>query len=443
MTALNILGLILAIAVLIYMICKGFNAVVSSIAAALVAALTNGLGVWEALTGLYVPGFLGFAGKMFFVFLLATVYGKVIGASGSAHRIAYTFLDLFGKKSAFLVIGLTTGVLVYGGVSAMVVVFTVLPISFIICKEADVPKALLPAAITWGQASFAMGALPGSPQNPNIVPSTFFGTTPTAGPWLGIIAAIVMFLFGWIYLEIANKRYHAKGIGFDPNGKINLKMESQIQREDCPGVVRGFAPLVVMLVLYLCLANGTLGIKMDTITAVNTAMFVSIVLVFVLNPSKFKELYNAFMEGTREWYAPLFNFTTMVAFGAVVQGTPGFAVVADWLLNLPGSVYVSALVATSLMCGITGNGSGGQTIALNAMAESWLSLGANPAVLHRIVSCTACGLDSLPHCGGITTVYGLCDEDVGKTYVHSFFTVTLGPLVASIVAVIFASFGVV
>jgi len=125
-----------------------------------------------------------------------------------------------------------------------------------------------------------------------------------------------------------------------------------------------------------------------------------------------------------------------------VQGTPGFAVVADWLLNLPGSVYVSALVGTSHMCAITGTGSGGQTIALNAMASSWLELGANPAVLHRIVSCTSCGLDSLPHCGGITTVYGLCDESVGKEYIHSFFTVTLGPLVASIVAVIFANLGV-
>lgn len=442
MTAVNLIGLILAIAVLIFLICKGCSAIVSSIVAALVAGLTNGFGVWQSLTEFYVPGFLSFTGKMFFVFLLATIYGKVIGASGSAHRIAYTFVDIFGKKRAIFIIGITTGVLVYGGVSAMVVVFTVLPIGYVLIKEADVPKILLPATITWGQATFAMSALPGSPQNPNILPATFFGTTPMAAPISGIICGVLIFLAGWIYLEWQNKRYHSKGIGFDSNSKINLKMEGEVSREDCPSVWKAFAPLVILLVLYLAFSGGWFGFTFDAITAVNTAMFVSIVVIFILNPKKFNTLLKAFMDGSKEWTSPLMNFTCMIAFGAVVQATPGFALVSDWLLNFSGNVYISSLLTTSIMCGITGNGSGGQAIALNALGQNWIAMGANPQSLHRIVSIAASGFDSLPHCGGITTVYGLCDESIGKGYIHAFVTTTIIPFLAAVLAVVFATIGI-
>lgn len=442
MTAINLLGIVLSIAVLILLICKGCSAIISSIVAALIAGLTNGFGIWQSLTEFYVPGFLGFAGKMFFVFLLATIYGKVIGVSGSAHRIAYTFVDLFGKKRALFVIGLTTGVLVYGGVSAMVVVFTVLPIAYVLIKEADVPKILLPATITWGQATFAMAALPGSPQNPNLVPATFFNTTPTAAPISGIVCGILIFIAGWIYLEWQNKRYHAMGIGFDNNSKINLKIQSEIRREDCPSTWKAFAPLVILVVLYSAFANGWFGFTLDPTTSVNTAMFISIVLVFVLNPSKFKDLMKAFMDGSREWTTPLMNFTTMIAFGAVIQATPGFAVVSEWLLTFSGNVYVSALITTSIMCGITGNGSGGETIALNALGQNWLTMGGNPQSLHRIVSIASSGFDSLPHCGGITTVFGLCDESIGKGYIHAFITTTIIPFLGAVIAVLLASIGI-
>lgn len=443
MTAVNIIGLIVAVAALIFLICKGFNAVISSIVAALIAGLTNGFGIWETLKDYYVPGFLGFAGKMFFVFLLATMYGKVIGASGSAHRIAYTCTNILGKKRAILVVGITTGVLVYGGVSAMVVVFTVLPIAFILFKESDVPKILLPATITWGQATFAMAALPGSPQNPNIVPGAILGTNIMSGPVLGLIAGVIMFVLGWIYLEWQFKFYQKKGIGFDPNAKINMKMDKDIDITDCPPAWKAFLPLIILIILNLCFNKGVFGEPMDSITSVNTSMVISIAVVFLLNPSKFNKIFTAFVEGSTEWFLPLFNFTCMIAFGNVVTSSNGFSVIAAALLALPGSVYVSALVTTGMMCGITGNGSGGETIALNAMADKWITAGANPAVLHRIVSITSSTFDSLPHCGGITTVYGLCDESVGKGYKHAFVTTVIVPLIAAVAAVALACLGVV
>ena len=439
---MNIIGLILAIAVLIFLICKGCSAILSSLIASVIAGLFNGFGIWETLTGYYVPGFLEFAGRMFFVFLLATVYGKLMGSSYSAHRIAFTLLDIFGKDRVILVIGLATGILVYGGVSAMVVMFTVLPFAYILIKEGNVPKSLLPAVIAWGQGTFAMAALPGSPQVVNIMPSTFLNTKPTAGPILGIIAAVIIFALGLLYFQWQLNNYRKKGIGFDPESKINLKVEKEVKKEDCPSIIAAFAPLAVLICLYLCLSSGWIGEAMDSITAVNTAMFFSILVIFVLNLDKREALVRSILEASNEWTTPLFNFTTMIAFGAVVQATEGFNTIAQWLLSLPGSVYVSAFVTTNIMCGITGSGSGGETIALKSMATSWLEMGANPSALHRVVSVSSCGFDSLPHCGGITTVFGLCDEDLGKNYIHVLVTSTLIPTLAAAVVVILASIGI-
>ncbi len=62
--------------------------------------------------------------------------------------------------------------------------------------------------------------------------------------------------------------------------------------------------------------------------------------------------------------------------------------------------------------------------------------------MHRLVSIASSGFDSLPHCGGITTVYGLCNEDIGKGYIHAFITTTLIPFLAAVPAAVMATAGI-
>ncbi len=441
MATFNIIGLLLSIIVLILLVMKGANAITASLIAALVAGLTNGFTIWETLQTYYVPGFLSFAGKMFFVFLFGTIYGKVMGSSNSAHRIAYTLLDIFGKKRVVLVVALSTTILIYGGVSAMVVYFAVVPIAYVLIKEADVPKILLPGMLMWAAGTFAMSAIPGTPQNVNLVPTEFLGVAPTAGALIGIIDTVIVFGLGLLYFNWQIKKYKAKGIGFDPNGTINMA-SGDITRDDCPNVFKAFLPIVSLVGIYLALYNGTFGIQMGSFPAVSSAMFIATVIVVVLNPGKFKDNTKAIVDATNQWTAPLFNFTCMIAFGAVVEATPGFSAIADLLINVPGGVYVSAWLTTNAMCGITGSGSGGEVIALNSMASKWLAAGANPAVLARIVAISAVGFDSLPHCGGTTTSFGLCNEKVGDGYIHAFVSSVLIPFVASLFCVVLTMMGI-
>ena len=190
--ALGIFGLILGLAVLSVLIYKRVPAVLAALAATAVVALFNLLEPWTALTTLF-NGIGSTFGTYFPVFFFATVYGKLMSDTGCANAIADYFIKLFGEGSVILVISVTTALLVYGGVTAMVVAFTVFPLGVSLCRRANISKKLLPAIIQLGQATFALTALPGTPQLNNIIPASYLGTTSTAAPVLGLIATAIMF----------------------------------------------------------------------------------------------------------------------------------------------------------------------------------------------------------------------------------------------------------
>ena len=72
------------------------------------------------------------------------------------------------------------------------------------------------------------------------------------------------------------------------------------------------------------------------------------------------------------------------------------------------------------------------------MKTKWLAAGADLAILARIVAVSAVGFDSLPHCGGTATSFGLCNEKVGDGYIHAFISSVLIPFFASVVCVALA-----
>lgn len=89
----------------------------------------------------------------------------------------------------------------YGGISLFVVVFVVYPFAVDLFKEADLPKRLLPGCIATGAFSYTAMAIPGSPQNQNIIPTNYFGTDPTAAPVLGCIVAIYILVVSVLYMN--------------------------------------------------------------------------------------------------------------------------------------------------------------------------------------------------------------------------------------------------
>jgi H+/gluconate symporter-like permease len=109
---------------------------------------------------------------------------------------------------------------------------------------------------------------------------------------------------------------------------------------------------------------------------------------------------------------PCVTVASMVGFGAVIAALPAFGAVRDWVLGIGGGPLVSLAVATNLLAALTGSASGGLTIALEALAETYLGraseAGLEPGLLHRVAVIGAGTLDILPHSGAVVTLLGIC-----------------------------------
>ena len=128
-----------------------------------------------------------------------------------------------------------------------------------------------------------------------------------------------------------------------------------------------------------------------------------------------------------------------MGFGSVVAAMPAFAAVRDSVLAIGGGPLVSLAVATNVLSALTGSASGGMTIALGALGETYLRLAAEhgiaPALMHRVAVLGSGTLDALPHNGAVVTLLALCGTSHRESYTGIIMTVIAGPVLA-LVAVI-------
>jgi len=93
-----------------------------------------------------------------------------------------------------------------------------------------------------------------------------------------------------------------------------------------------------------------------------------------------------------------------------------------------------------VLAGITGSASGGMSIALAAMSDSFIAA-ANAAnipleVLHRVAAMASGGMDTLPHNGAVITVLAVTGLTHRQAY-KDIFAITLIKTVAVFVVIAF------
>lgn len=447
---MGIFGLILGLAVLSILIYKRVPVTYAALAASLTVAIFNLMEPWTALTALF-NGIGSTFGTYFPIFFFATIYGQLMSETGCANAIANYFIKLFGSKSVVLVISITTALLVYGGVTAMVVAFTVFPIGVNLIRKADITKKLLPAMIQLGQATFALTALPGTPQLNNIIPTAYLGTTSTAAPVLGLIATAIMFGLGWVYLEHEVRKSRERGEHFEESS-LRPGSIREMDEASLPSSLPAFLPVILLIVLYILFERVTFGSyslkAMNSFAPVCTAMIIAIIYLLVLGVGKGQkeDMVNALKTGAASSFGPLLSFATVVGFGSVIKATSGYASLVAMVTGLNMNPFLSAALSVTILAGVTGSASGGINIALSseALVSSWtsqLTTQAQLNALHRIISVSSCGLDSLPHCGGILATLDVCQETHATAYKYIFMITVIFTLIAAAAIVLLSMLG--
>ncbi|MGO4220578.1 GntP family permease [Lysobacter sp. TAF61] len=438
-----------ALCFLMFVAYRGYSVILFAPVAALGAVLlTDPSLVAPMFTGLFMDKMVGFLKLYFPVFLLGAVFGKLIELSGFSKAIVAATIRLFGAGRAMLSIVVVCALLTYGGVSLFVVVFAVYPFAAELFRQSDIPKRLIPGTIALGAFTFTMDALPGTPQIQNIIPTTFFGTNTWAAPWLGTIGGLFILAVGLAYLDWRRRSALAAGEGYG----------DELVNEPAPFAGGTLAhPLIAILPLVLVgVVNKVLTIaipsfygeahsfdpavigsaapvvqevsKIAAIWAVQGALLVGIlaVLAFAWRP-----VMASFAEGSKSAIGgallAAMNTASEYGFGAVIAALPGFLVVANALAAIPNPLVNEAITVTAL-AGITGSASGGMSIALAAMAETFIA-NANAAgipmdVLHRVAAMASGGMDTLPHNGAVITLLAVTGLSHRQAY-KDIFALTL------------------
>ncbi|MCC6074331.1 GntP family permease [Pseudomonas sp. GCM10022188] len=455
-----------ALALLMLAAYRGYSVILFAPIAALSAVLfTDPSAVAPMFSGVFMEKMVGFIKLYFPVFLLGAVFGKLIELSGFSRSIVSAAIRLLGTSQAMLVIVLVCALLTYGGVSLFVVVFAVYPFAAEMFRQSNIPKRLIPATIALGAFSFTMDALPGTPQIQNIIPSAFFGTNAWAAPWLGLIGALFVFSVGMLYLQRQRRKAHAAGEGYG----TELRNEPETAEDIAlPNPWLALSPLLLVgganllftrwiPELYgkthsLQLAGMAAPVQTDVtkitaIWAVEAALLLGILLVLA---SSFRVVRGRLAEGTRTAVGgsllAAMNTASEYGFGAVIAAMPGFLVLADALKSIPNPLLNEAITVT-LLAGITGSASGGMSIALAAMSDTFIAA-ANAAqipleALHRIAAMASGGMDTLPHNGAVITLLAVTGLTHREAYKDIFGITLIKTLAVFVVIGVFYTTGLV
>lgn len=443
---------------------RGYSVILfAPIAALLAVLLTDPSYVLPVFSGIFMEKMVGFVKLYFPVFMLGAIFGKVIELSGFSKSIVSAVIKLVGRQRAMLSIVVVCAILTYGGVSLFVVVFAVYPFAAEMFRQSDIPKRLIPGTIALGAFTFTMDSLPGSPQIQNIIPTTFFKTTTYAAPWLGVIGSIFILILGLSYLEWRRRAAAAKGEGY---GTGHHNEPEPVSEENLANPLLAILPLVLVGVLNkvfttaipqafgssitVAIPGHPLTVQVAPLAAiwsVEGALLVGILSVIAL---AFKPVMAKFADGTKAAVAgsllASMNTASEYGFGGVIASLPGFLIVAEGLKAIPNPLVNEAITVTTL-AGITGSASGGMSIALAAMSDTFIQA-ANAAhipleVFARVASMASGGMDTLPHNGAVITLLAVTGLTHRTSYKDIFAVTCIKTMAVFVVIGTYYVFGIV
>jgi H+/gluconate symporter-like permease len=478
---MGLAGIVLGLALLIGMAYRGWSVLGLAPLAALVAAAASGEPLLAHWTQTFMLAAGGFVAQFYPLFLLGALFGKLMEDSGSVGAIAQFMTARLGAGRAILAVVLAGALVTYGGVSLFVAIFVLVPMGQALFRTAGIPNRLLPAAVTLGTSTFTMSALPGTPSIQNAIPMPHFGTTPFAAPGLGVIASAMMLGFGLWWLrrrEVAARRigetFGTPTVSVSAAANDSLVRErattarefdpAELQHgkrsEDGPGPLFAFLPLGVVILVNLMMSFLVLP-RMDTsflaerrwgemtladvagVWSVIVALASAIVVVVLLNRERLRALRDTADAGMNASVLPVMSVASLVGFGSVVATLPAFATVRDWVLGIEGGPLVGLAVATNVLAALTGSASGGLTIALGALGDTYMRIastyGIDPGLMHRVAVIGAGTLDTLPHNGAVVTLLAVCGATHKTSYLDIVVAGIIGPVIALAAVILLGS----
>ncbi|HVZ51387.1 MAG TPA: GntP family permease [Pseudolabrys sp.] len=476
---MGLVGILLGLALLMWLAYRGWSILlVSPLAALIVAAFSNEplLANW---TQTFMQGAARFVAQWFPLFLLGGLFGKLMGDTGSVSAIAQYLTRKLGTGRTMLAVVAASAIVTYGGVSVFVAFFVLAPLAHEMFRAANIPRRLIPATVGLGAFTFTMSVMPGTPSVNNAIPMPYFGTTTFAAPGLSLIASAIIVAFGMWWLGRAEAGARMAGEGY--NGEtgtvpvLSEKVREQAapagdfdpaelshgkQAESGPSFALAVLPLVVVIVTNFLMSLVVFprldfsflseprwgGITIGAVSgvwSVLVALAAANVTVILVNFRRLPSARESLDAGVNSAALPMLMIASLVGFGAVVAAVPAFALVRDAVFSVQGGPLVSLALSMNVLAGLTGTASGGMAIVLNAFGGDFMRLAAEhgiaPDLMHRITTMSAGTLDALPHNGTVLLLLQISGLTHGESYLDMVMTVIVSCIIALVAVLVLGS----
>ena len=442
MEIVSLIGVLVGLAVFIYLAYKGYNIIFLTVISSIIVAVFSGMNPITVLNDTWATRFSGFIKSWFLIYVLSATFAKFMGESGAARSIALKLAKLARKSSnpntqkfiAIITLPIINTILTYGGVSSLVCVFIMVGIAKDLFTELDIPWHFYGMAAL-GSATYALGALPGAPDVLNLTPTQYLGTTPMAAPGYGILATIIMFGLSCLYLKKALAKAMANGETFLPTGAAiaadkNIGGQENVEYPLWRSIL---PPIVLLLVMNV--------LKQPVVLAMICAILTCLVLFWnqlkgILKPCIAGGVPNGVITAAM--------ISSTVAFGAVVAASPAYNLIVNGLDKLNWMHPAWQIFITVNVCAaLTSSSTSAIGIVFSQFAERFLATGLAPAAIHRIATVTSLGLNTLPHSVGVCNAAGASKLTIGQIYKHYLWITVVFPLVAAAFLCVLATLGIV
>ncbi len=443
-------------ALMMTLVIRGKSIFVVAPLCALIAVTLSGADPVVQMNEAYMTGFADYVKRFYLIFALGAVFGKIMDESGAAVSIASTVGLRLGKDRACLAVVLASAVLTYGGVSLFVVGFSVYPLAVHLFRSANLPRRFIPAAIAFGSITFTMTSA-GSPEIQNLIPIKYLVDSTTgqsltdarAGWPVSLIVALLMFVFGQRYLDLAILRDIKSGGGFE------ARNSDRVQTTDAAGpqFLVALLPLIVTVLALNLLPSVCHSFASTSLSSERTpilhaifsqvpedgtlAIFLGVITGTLVMRRRLNDIWKCFGDGFFNGLLAVGSTSAVVGFGAAIKTLPAFQLIVNGVTKIPGDPLIGAAIAVAVIAAIAGSASGGQAIALPVIKPIYVDqLGVAPRALHRIVAISSGTLDSLPANGYVVMlIHNICGETHSRAYGPIFVTTVLIPAFGTALAI--------
>lgn len=429
--AISLTVIVIAFALFFVLSFKGINLFATILLCTGLVSLVTSEGLSSVFTA-FMPSAANIFSTYFLMYTLGGSFGYCLMESGLGTAIARHLIRVFGEKWIAVVLFFITCLLVAGGVSSYQ--FAILAIALPVLKRANLPKKVALAAMSAGGGSVVYGTLIGMPTALNLAPTTYLGTTTTAGAGMSLICSAFSVAFVVWYLLHLSKRCRVRGEGFVAHPDDTFAAEDD---EHLPPAWKGYACILCIIALSLVFQY---VLHLSALQAVVYAQILSIAFCFLLVGKRFlPHLLTTCAKGFQSSVIPIILIAFVCGYGTVVQNTSAFQWLVDTVMSLNMHPYLLTFVVVNLLSGLTANGVAGVNLYLQTFGSSLID---NPAVnlgaIHRIASISGSGFDSLPHNGAISFQLSVFHLSYREGYFQQFICSVLVNLLAGLLAVIMA-----